>query len=126
MLFSGGQDSTACLAWALARYGRVETVAFDYGQRHRIELDCRLSVREELARRFPDWRARMGEDHRLDLALEPGVLGDAIARIGEDPAFARRQGGVARVAKLVERTGLVAALPAAWVTPMVAIVVRPA
>ena len=69
VLFSGGQDSTACLAWALARYSRVETVAFDYGQRHRIELDCRLSVREELARRFPDWRARMGEDHRLDLAL---------------------------------------------------------
>lgn len=69
---------------------------------------------------------RFARRHRLDLALEPGVLGDAIARIGEDPAFARRQGGVARVAKLVERTGLVAALPAAWVTPMVAIVVRPA
>ncbi|MBK7074853.1 MAG: class I SAM-dependent methyltransferase [Myxococcales bacterium] len=69
---------------------------------------------------------RSARRHGLELTLEPGVLGEAIARIGEDPAFARRQGGVARVAQLVERTGLAAALPAAWVTPMVAIVVRPA
>ncbi|WP_374662896.1 7-cyano-7-deazaguanine synthase QueC [Inhella sp.] len=69
VLFSGGQDSTACLAWALARYARVETIAFDYGQRHRIELDCRLTVREQLARQFPAWGTKLGDDHLLDLAL---------------------------------------------------------
>jgi 7-cyano-7-deazaguanine synthase len=69
VLFSGGQDSTACLAWALARYARVETIGFDYGQRHRIELDCRLTVRRELAAAFPHWAARLGDDHLLDLGL---------------------------------------------------------
>ena len=69
VLFSGGQDSTACLAWALARYARVETIGFDYGQRHRIELDCRAGVREALAALNPDWAARLGDDHLLDLAL---------------------------------------------------------
>ena len=69
VLFSGGQDSTACLAWALDRYARVETLGFDYGQRHRIELDCRQTVRRELAAAFPHWAARLGEDHVLDLSL---------------------------------------------------------
>lgn len=69
VLFSGGQDSTACLAWALERFSRVETLGFDYGQRHRIELDCRLTVRAELARQFPAWVARLGEDHLLDLSV---------------------------------------------------------
>lgn len=69
VLFSGGQDSTACLAWALARYAQVETLGFDYRQRHRIELDCRLTVRERIAQQFPEWAARLGEDHLLDLAL---------------------------------------------------------
>ncbi|WP_232476692.1 7-cyano-7-deazaguanine synthase QueC [Vitreoscilla filiformis] len=69
VLFSGGQDSTACLAWALERFSRVETLGFDYGQRHRIELDCRLTVRTELARQFPAWAARLGEDHLLDLSV---------------------------------------------------------
>lgn len=69
VLFSGGQDSTACLAWALERYARVETIGFDYGQRHRIELDCRRTVRAELAAAFPHWGARLGEDHLLDLRL---------------------------------------------------------
>ena len=69
VLFSGGQDSTACLAWALDRYARVETVGFDYGQRHRIELDCRLTVRTELAAAFPQWATRLGDDHLLDLRL---------------------------------------------------------
>ena len=62
VLFSGGQDSTVCLAWALQRFARVETLGFDYGQRHRIELDCRLTVRAELARQFPLWGQRLGED----------------------------------------------------------------
>jgi 7-cyano-7-deazaguanine synthase len=69
VLFSGGQDSTACLAWALERFNRVETLGFDYGQRHRIELACRLTVRAELARQFPAWAARLGEDHLLDLSV---------------------------------------------------------
>lgn len=69
VLFSGGQDSTACLAWALAHYAHVETVGFDYGQRHRVELDCRPRVIEALRRGFPQWAARLGEDHLLDLAL---------------------------------------------------------
>src|ERR1700742_4155627 len=69
VLFSGGQDSTACLAWALARYARVETIGFDYGQRHRIELDCRAGVRESLAALNPGWAARLGDDHLLDLGL---------------------------------------------------------
>ena len=67
VLFSGGQDSTACLAWALERYGRVETVGFDYGQRHGVELEARREVRERLAKEFPHWAARLGEDHMLDL-----------------------------------------------------------
>lgn len=69
VLFSGGQDSTACLAWALARYAEVETIGFDYGQRHRVELDCRLNVRRELRAQFPQWAAKLGEDHLLDLSL---------------------------------------------------------
>jgi len=66
VLFSGGQDSTTCLAWALARYDHVETVGFDYGQRHRIELDCRAGLRARLAL-HADWRARLGPDHTIDL-----------------------------------------------------------
>ncbi|MBS0526397.1 MAG: 7-cyano-7-deazaguanine synthase QueC [Proteobacteria bacterium] len=71
VLFSGGQDSTTCLAWALDRFGHVETVAFDYRQRHRIELDQRLTVLAEVRRRFPEWSARLGEDHLIDM----GALG---------------------------------------------------
>src|SRR4051812_20438843 len=71
VLFSGGQDSTTCLAWALNQFNHVETIGFDYGQRHIVELDCRQRVRDELARRFPNWVTRLGDDHTLDL----GVLG---------------------------------------------------
>lgn len=69
VLFSGGQDSTTCLAWALERYARVETIGFDYGQRHRIELDCRPQILQTLRRRFPSWGERLGEDHLLDLSI---------------------------------------------------------
>ncbi len=69
VLFSGGQDSTACLAWALERYARVETIGFDYGQRHAVELQCRLTVLERLRAEFPQWAARLGVDHVLDLSL---------------------------------------------------------
>ena len=75
VLFSGGQDSTVCLADALGRYPRVETVGFDYGQRHGVELDCRERVRAELAQRFPEWGARLGPDHRLDISSF-GAIGE--------------------------------------------------
>jgi 7-cyano-7-deazaguanine synthase in queuosine biosynthesis len=67
VLFSGGQDSTACLAWALDRYARVETVGFDYGQRHSVELAARDVVRDRLAAAFPEWAPRLGPDHRLEM-----------------------------------------------------------
>ncbi|WP_416760288.1 7-cyano-7-deazaguanine synthase QueC [Roseateles sp. So40a] len=69
VLFSGGQDSTACLAWALERFAEVETLGFDYGQRHRVELDCRQTVRQQIAAQFPHWAPKLGEDHLLDLSL---------------------------------------------------------
>ena len=69
VLFSGGQDSTACLAWALQRFSHVETVGFDYGQRHAVELACRLQVRRALHAEFPQWACRLGEDHLIDLSL---------------------------------------------------------
>jgi 7-cyano-7-deazaguanine synthase len=63
VLFSGGQDSTTCLALALDQYARVETIGFDYGQRHRVELGQRATIRESLRQKFPTWRGRLGEDH---------------------------------------------------------------
>ncbi|MFC5513466.1 7-cyano-7-deazaguanine synthase QueC [Massilia jejuensis] len=69
VLFSGGQDSTTCLAWALQRYARVETIGFDYGQRHAIELAVRPTVLEKMRALSPDWDARLGEDHMIDLSL---------------------------------------------------------
>lgn len=74
VLFSGGQDSTTCLVWALANFERVETIGFRYGQRHAIELECRTAVIAELRRRFPAWGARLGEDRVLDLDVI-GALG---------------------------------------------------
>jgi 7-cyano-7-deazaguanine synthase len=67
VLFSGGQDSTVCLAWALKRYARVETVGFDYGQRHSIELEARQKVRERIAAVMPEAAERLGDDHMLDI-----------------------------------------------------------
>ena len=67
VLFSGGQDSTTCLAWALERFDAVETVGFDYGQRHRVELDARPAILEALRGRFPGWAEKLGDDHLLDL-----------------------------------------------------------
>ncbi|MBW8304591.1 MAG: 7-cyano-7-deazaguanine synthase, partial [Brevundimonas sp.] len=67
VLFSGGQDSATCLAWALARYERVETVGFDYGQRHAVEMQARLNVRDGMARVLPAFADRLGPDHVVDL-----------------------------------------------------------
>ncbi|ALP61339.1 7-cyano-7-deazaguanine synthase QueC [Paraburkholderia caribensis] len=69
VLFSGGQDSTTCLAWALDRYEYVETVGFDYGQRHAVELECRVNVLRRLREDFPAWGAKLGDDHMLDLSI---------------------------------------------------------
>jgi len=71
VLFSGGQDSTTCLAWALSRFAHVETVAFDYGQRHRVELDCRSALRQGLTSIFPQGNNRLGSD----LLIEVDALG---------------------------------------------------
>ena len=65
VLFSGGQDSTTCLGWALERFGRVETIGVDYGQRHQAELECRVRVREKMAQLKPQWGERLGDDHLL-------------------------------------------------------------
>ncbi len=67
VLFSGGQDSTVCLAWALARYDRVETVGFDYGQRHAVEMDQRPVIRRQIVRLDAGWAARLGQDRVIDL-----------------------------------------------------------
>jgi len=72
VLFSGGQDSTTCLAWALERFASVETVGFDYRQRHRVELECRKAALLRLRREFPRWDRKLADDHLVDL----GVLGD--------------------------------------------------
>jgi len=71
VLFSGGQDSTTCLAWALNRYEHVETIGFDYRQRHSIELQCRGSILDSLKLISPSWSKKLGDDHMLDL----GILG---------------------------------------------------
>ncbi len=75
VLFSGGQDSTVCLAWALARFSRVETIGFDYGQRHAVELDVRPRVRKRMAGLNPDWKVRLGDDHMVKI--------DALAALSE-------------------------------------------
>ena len=80
VLFSGGQDSATCLAWALDRYDRVETLGFDYGQRHRIELDCRESLRTGLAGIDAAWGQRLGEDHVLSLDALGAVSDTALTR----------------------------------------------
>jgi 7-cyano-7-deazaguanine synthase len=80
VLFSGGQDSTVCLAWALERFARVETVGFDYGQRHRVELDVRAPIREAIVKIKPEWKARLGEDHVIKLDALAAISDTALTR----------------------------------------------
>jgi 7-cyano-7-deazaguanine synthase len=91
VLFSGGQDSTTCLAHALARYDRVETLGFDYGQRHRVELDVRPRVLAAVRERFPGWAPRLGEDHLLTLDVLAQLGGSSLT---EDVAFAMQADGL--------------------------------
>jgi 7-cyano-7-deazaguanine synthase len=91
VLFSGGQDSTTCLAYALERYQRVETVAFDYGQRHHVELAARQSVLRELRHHFPRWSSALDEDHLLDLSVLGAVSETALTR---DTAFKMEANGL--------------------------------
>src|SRR5438045_3589144 len=80
VLFSGGQDSTTCLAWALDRFDRIESVGFDYGQRHRIELDCRGPLRQSLSAIDPGWAARLGDDHTVGLSALGELSHTALTR----------------------------------------------
>ncbi len=80
VLLSGGQDSTTCLAWALNRFGLVETVAFDYGQRHSVELERRDIIRGRIRAEFPDWGNRLGEDHTIDLQALGALSETALTR----------------------------------------------
>ncbi|MER8825323.1 7-cyano-7-deazaguanine synthase QueC [Mesorhizobium sp. M0938] len=80
VLFSGGQDSATCLAWALDRFERVETIGFDYRQRHRAELDARGAFRAGLERDFPKWAAKLGEDRVLDLSVLGEISETALTR----------------------------------------------
>ncbi len=91
VLFSGGQDSTTCLAWALERFVHVETVGFDYGQRHGIEMTVRLETLREVRAAFPQWRERLGDDHVVDLAVLGQLSDTALTR---DVAIAYEKSGL--------------------------------
>ncbi|MBC9178045.1 7-cyano-7-deazaguanine synthase QueC [Pseudoroseomonas ludipueritiae] len=80
VLFSGGQDSATCLAWALERFSHVETMGFDYGQRHKVELECRAAFRDNIATRFPHWAPKLGDDHTLKLDALAAVSDTALTR----------------------------------------------
>ena len=89
VLFSGGQDSATCLAWALDQFARVETIGFDYGQRHSVELSCRSNVTRAIGEKFPAWAERLGEDHLIDLGFVAEIGDTAMTRdveiqMGED------------------------------------------
>ncbi len=91
VLFSGGQDSTTCLAHALSRYERVETIAFDYGQRHHVELEARLNVLTALRQQFPAWSERLDDDHLLDVNVLGQISETSLTR---DTAFAMEASGL--------------------------------
>ena len=83
VLFSGGQDSATCLAWALARHDRVETIGFDYGQRHHVEMTARHTVRGAMAQAFPGWAGKLGPDTVVDLSGYGALAESALTREAE-------------------------------------------
>lgn len=91
VLFSGGQDSTTCLAWALDRYEHVETMGFDYGQRHAVELECRQAILKRLRAEFPQWALKLGDDHLLDLRQLGQISATALT---DERAIAFEQNGL--------------------------------
>lgn len=91
VLFSGGQDSATCLAWALARYPKVETLGFDYGQRHAVELQVRPAVLQAVRKLSAEWDRRLGEDHMLDLGLLGSISQSSLT---QDVAIAMEQDGL--------------------------------
>ena len=80
VLFSGGQDSTVCLAWALERFEQVETIGFDYGQRHAVELKARTRLRERMSALKSRWKQRLGDDHLFDLDTLGAISDTALTR----------------------------------------------
>ncbi len=91
VLFSGGQDSATCLAWALDRYERVETIGFHYGQRHAVEMDCRKTLLASFRRGFPHWAGKLGDDHVLDMGLLGQISDTALT---QDRAIAFEKSGL--------------------------------
>ena len=91
VLFSGGQDSSTCLAWALDRFERVETIGFDYGQRHAIELTMRQGLRQAFAAHNPQWADRLGDDHCLDLQALGAISQTSLT---SDMAFQMQEDGL--------------------------------
>jgi 7-cyano-7-deazaguanine synthase len=91
VLFSGGQDSTTCLAWALSRYERVETIGFDYGQRHAVELTVRPVLLQKIRAQFPQWAGKLGEDHLVDLSLISKISSTAMT---EDVEIVMQENGL--------------------------------
>lgn len=91
VLFSGGQDSTTCLAWALSKYDRVETIGFSYGQRHVVELDVREPIRQKISQIYPEWDERLGKDWLIPLDVLGAVSKSALT---SDLAFGTRDDGL--------------------------------
>ena len=91
VLFSGGQDSATCLAWALDRYDHVETIGFNYGQRHVVELECRQTFLKPLKTEFPEWASKLGQDHMLDLSLLGQISDTALT---QDKEIEMKQSGL--------------------------------
>ncbi len=91
VLFSGGQDSTTCLAWALSRYERVETIGFDYGQRHAVELTVRPVLLQKIRAQFPQWAGKLSEDHMIDLSLISKISSTAMT---EDVEIVMQENGL--------------------------------
>lgn len=91
VLFSGGQDSATCLAWALDHFDRVETIGFDYGQNHRIELEIRSQFIAKIRAKFPQWSEKLGADHMIDLAVLGQISETALTKSVE---FAMQDNGL--------------------------------